>query len=103
MTDEHDAELLEALTDVCDTLADERRLESEFYPAAQRFLELFHAQLVERRLVDVPLDEWDPRPALLGLEGELAVNRSLDIDLAAACRTVHDSLDIAAGELAALN
>ena len=45
------------------------------------------------------LDGWDPRPALLDLEGQLAADRSMDADLVAACKTVRDSLDAAGGEI----
>src|SRR5262245_2446491 len=98
---EHDAELLCALAEVRDVLVDEHRPEDDFYPAAREFLELLHARLVEDGL-ETPLDEWDPRPALVALEAQLAADRSLDVDLVAACKTVRDSLDAAARELAAL-
>src|SRR5262245_60306997 len=93
-----DDDLLAALADVHDVLADEDQPEADFYPAADRFLRVLHAQLVDRGLVHGELDEWDPRPALLDVEGRLA-----DADLAAACKTVRDSLDAAAGEMAKLN
>jgi len=97
MIDEHDPELLRALADVREALKDDARPEDDFYPAAREFLELLHTCLVEDGF-DVPLDAWDPRPALLDLEGRLA-----DADLAAACKTVRDSLDAAAAELATRN
>jgi hypothetical protein len=100
---EPDAELLWALGVVRDTLADEDADEDLFYPAADQFLQVLHAQLVEQGLVDVELDEWDPRLALLDLEGRLIANRSRDPDLAAACKTVRDSLDAAGAEMAQLN
>lgn len=101
--DEHDADLLAALAEVRDTLVDDTRPEDDFYAPARAFLELLNAQLVDRGYEPPALDVWDPRPALLELEGRLAVDRSLDVDLAAACRTIRESLDAAAAEMATLN
>jgi hypothetical protein len=105
MTDdlEPDAELLQALGEVRDALLDEDRPEDDFYPAADQFLQVLHAQLVEQGRVDGELDVWDPRPALLDLEGRLIVNRSLDPELAATVKTIRDSLDAAGRALAAQN
>jgi hypothetical protein len=101
MIDEHDPDLLRTLADVRDVLADEQRPERNFYPAADAFLRVLHAQLVDRGLVVGDLDEWDPRAALLDLEGQLAAGRRFDD--AAACRTVRDSLDAGAAEMASMN
>jgi hypothetical protein len=101
MINEHDPELLAALADVRDVLEDADRPEHDFYAVADRFLQVLHAQLVERGAVLGDLDEWDPRAALLDLEARLAVGRRFDD--AATCRTVRDSLDAAAGEMATLN
>ena len=103
--DEHDAELLAALAEVRDTLVDDTRPEDDFYPAARAFLELLHAQLVDRGLDVPPLDQWDPRPELLALEGVLAVDReSLAAELPDTVRTIRGSLDAAAAaEMATLN
>jgi hypothetical protein len=96
-------EVLEALEDVVKVLADEDRPEEDFYVAADRFLQTFHAELADRDLVDGSLEEWDPRPALLAFEGQLAADRSIDVDVVAACKTVRDSLDATGREMAALN
>ena len=72
MIDEHDPELLWALGVVRDTLTDEDADEHLFYPAADQFLLVLHAHLQP----DEDLDEWDPRPALTLLEGQLATDRS---------------------------
>jgi len=101
--DERDAALLAALAEVRDALDDENGPEHDFYAATAKFLEFLHAQLVDRGYEPPALGVWDPRPALLDLEGRLAVDRSLDVDLAAACRTVREMLDEAAVEMATLN
>jgi len=93
--------LLDALAGVGDALADEDRPEHDFYLSADKFLRLVHAKLVDRGHARGDLDDWDPRPALLDLEGRLAADRRFD--LAATCRTVRDSLDAAAAEMAGLN
>ena len=61
--DEPDAELLRALAEVRDVLADDTRPEHDFYVATAKFLERLHAQLVDRGYDVPPLDVWDPRPA----------------------------------------
>jgi len=95
--------LLVALGEVRQVLADPERGERDFYPAAHRFLQCLHAQLAGRGMAGVGLDTWDPRPALLLLEASLVADPQLDPALAATAKTIRDSLDAAGRAMAALN
>ncbi len=97
--------VLVALVDVRQMLSDESRSEEDFHVAAGHFLEVFHANLEERggALTPAPLEEWDPRPALLVLEGELLADTQLDDGYFAAAKTIRDSLDAASQQLASQN
>ena len=95
--------ILIALQGVREVLVDESRPEEDFYAAAHTFLQTFHAQLDDRGLEPAPLEDWDPRPALLAFEAALLADKTLSVDYAAAAKTVRDSLDSAAQEMARLN
>jgi hypothetical protein len=95
-------DVLEALAEVRDVLVDERS-DEVFYEAAERFLLVFHGMLEEQGLRPVPFEQWDPRPALVPFEAALLADQSLDVGLAAAAKTVHDSLDAAREQMASLN
>ena len=98
-----DDNVLVALDDVRLVLRDEHRPDEAFYAAAGRFLEVFHAEMDERGMSPAPLDEWDPRPDLMVLEGVLIADDTLDTGLFAAAKTVRDSLDHASRQMAAGN
>ena len=95
--------VLVALDEVRQVIMDESRPEEDFYTAADAFLRILHAQLEERGLEPGPLDDWDPRAALIAFEAALLADKTLDVDYAAAAKTIRDSLTTAAQELASQN
>jgi hypothetical protein len=72
--------------------------DEEFARAAETFLTVFRANMAERGL-----DEWDELAQLAAFEWQLAADHSLDVDYAAACKTVRDLLTMHRHEQAKLN
>jgi hypothetical protein len=94
------ANIVAALDKVREAIADEGHPEEDFHSAADEFLRVFHATLEERGVDVLPLEEWDPRPYLFALEAELVGGDDPDVADAAAVKTIRDSLDAAAEEMA---
>lgn len=107
--------LIVALAEVRDALAAEAAVpvgdaeeeaERRVHETFAAFLELLHAQLAAGGL-EVPLEQWDPRPYLFALEAALIADPDLipavAAELAAAAKTIRDELDHAGAELASLN
>lgn len=72
--------------------------DEEFARAAETFLAVFRANMAERGL-----GEWDELTQLATFEMHLLADRSLDVDFAAAAKTVRELLTLQRHEKASLN
>ena len=72
--------------------------DEEFASAAETFLVVFRANMADRGL-----EEWDELTQLATFEMHLLADHSLDVDYAAACKTVRDLLTLQRHEKASLN
>jgi hypothetical protein len=72
--------------------------DEQFARTAENFLGVFRADMAERGLGD-----WDELALLAAFEMQLVADHSLDVDLAAAAKTVRDLLTFQRHEQAARN